>query len=107
MAKAVVAMAMLVLVLACYAEAACSNNYIQLAGCLNAVSSSAGYPGSSCCTAVSHFKNDVNCLCSTLVAAKNAGVIRNMPNALTVPKRCGFKNNIPKNFRCAGYKVGS
>ncbi|EFJ23650.1 hypothetical protein SELMODRAFT_415515 [Selaginella moellendorffii] len=85
--------------------AQCNGSPAMLASCLPATQSSTSYPGAQCCSSLTRFRGNPDCLCSTMLTARQQFTF-SVPNAFTIPERCGYANEIPPHYKCGNYVVG-
>ncbi|KAJ7518822.1 hypothetical protein O6H91_20G009800 [Diphasiastrum complanatum] len=94
------------LLLSSYVSAQCNpNNFGSLTGCLSAAGNQPAMPSASCCNALKAYQGKAQCLCDTLTAAKKKVSSINIPNALKIPKTCGYGNYVPSGFKCNGQTI--
>ncbi|OIW07510.1 hypothetical protein TanjilG_14456 [Lupinus angustifolius] len=80
------------------------NEAIKLAPCVTAAQNGNASVSRSCCVKIKQFSTNPKCLCAVLLSktAKLSGV--NPKIAITIPKRCNFKNR-PIGYKCGPYTL--
>ncbi|EFJ38661.1 hypothetical protein SELMODRAFT_402749 [Selaginella moellendorffii] len=91
MIKLAIVCALFLAIASTAAAATCSNDFTALLPCQAATQDAQATPTAACCSVVEKFKDDPACLCSTIAAAKSAGISINEANAESIPTRCKFQ----------------
>ncbi|EFJ08374.1 hypothetical protein SELMODRAFT_445624 [Selaginella moellendorffii] len=89
-------------------QQSCSD-WTQLLDCQNAASDPSATPSGECCNRIRQYQNAPDCLCTMLLAARNAaqstGLPFNLQAALSIPAKCHVQ--VPSGYSCAGIPIPS